>query len=148
MKTKEQKAIDLISKCEGCVLHAYLDTNKIPTIGIGTIRYPNGTKVKIGDVCTKEQAAHYLNDHLSRFVYPSVLKLQAQFNFSDEVFAAMCSLGYNIGSALSGNSILAALASGDLEQLAHAFRKYVKSGGAICPGLENRREIEIKLFNV
>ena len=54
------RGIELIKHFEGIYLNAYLDAAKIPTIGRGTIRYPNGKKVQIGDTCTVEQADEYL----------------------------------------------------------------------------------------
>jgi GH24 family phage-related lysozyme (muramidase) len=38
--------LDLIKKFEGLELDAYLDPVGVPTIGYGTIRYPDGRKVK------------------------------------------------------------------------------------------------------
>src|SRR5580704_2450802 len=59
------------SCCENCVipndvlgqtlrLVAYLDPVQIPTIGYGTIQYPNGRKVALGDSITEEQAEAFL----------------------------------------------------------------------------------------
>ena len=59
-KTTAYRGIELIKHFEGLYLSAYLDAAKIPTIGRGTIRYPNGKKVQMGDVCTVEQADEYL----------------------------------------------------------------------------------------
>lgn len=44
---------------EGLELKAYLDSNKIPTIGIGTTIYPNGKEVKMGETCTIDQAKEW-----------------------------------------------------------------------------------------
>jgi lysozyme len=137
----------LIKQCEGLKLNAYYDTNNVPTIGIGTTRYPNGVAVKIGDTCTFEQSYQYLDSHLNKFIFPAVDNLQQKYEFDDYVYAAMCSLSYNVGSALAGESILAALKDGCKNELGTAFRKYINSGGEPCQGLINRREIEIKFFN-
>jgi len=146
MTDKYQNTCELISQCEGLKLKAYkCSANKV-TIGCGTICYPNGLPVKITDTCTKEQAFAWLNDHLKRFIYPVVERLQVQHKFNDSIFSALCSLAYNIGAALSGRSILAALKSSDIEQLAAAFRKYILVDGLPSNGLKNRREIEIKYF--
>ncbi len=45
-----QNCLDLIKKWEGFRANAYLDPVGIPTIGYGTIRYPNGQKVQMGDI--------------------------------------------------------------------------------------------------
>lgn len=149
--TPQQMTIDLLIKLEGMHLKAYLDSVKIPTIGIGTIRKPDGTPIKMGDVCTEQQAYDWCNAHLAKYVFPGVSNLHRQYNFSDQVYAALSSLGYNIGSALSGTSILAALKSGNIDQLSAAFRLYTKEtvNGVkrVNQGLDNRRIIEIKYFN-
>lgn len=62
-----QKGLDLIKKFEGLRLWAYLDPAGIPTIGYGTIRYPNGQKVKLGDEITEQQAEAYLLNERSKF---------------------------------------------------------------------------------
>ncbi|MFM7716173.1 MAG: lysozyme, partial [Microcystis sp.] len=45
-----QICLDLIKKWEGFRANAYLDPVGIPTIGYGTIRYPNGQPVELGDI--------------------------------------------------------------------------------------------------
>lgn len=147
--TKQQMAIELIEQCEGCKLEAYLDSRGIPTIGIGTIYYPAGKHVKLGDICTLEQAQEWLNHHLEHYVY-SVVDTVAN-DAPDRVWAALCSLDYNIGSALHGQSVLLALRHKNWTELATAFRKYNKQRNehdelVFCQGLANRREIEIKFF--
>ncbi len=61
------KGIDLIKSFEGYYANAYLCPANVPTIGWGTIRYPNGQKVKMGDKCTIEQATTYLINDLKGF---------------------------------------------------------------------------------
>src|SRR5437868_827293 len=59
----------LTTSCEGLELTAYPDpgTGKEPyTIGYGTTVYPDGTKVKLGDTCSKAQAVEYLRNDMSR----------------------------------------------------------------------------------
>lgn len=136
----------LVKSCEGCKLTAYQDSVGIWTIGIGTIKYPDGTSVQEGDTCTESQAFEYLNHHLENYIFPTVDKLKDKYLFNDKIYAALCSLGYNIGSALHGEHILKALESNDTDELANAFKLYNKAGGVINKGLQNRREIEIKYF--
>ena len=50
------KGVELIKSFEGLFLKAYLCPANVPTIGYGTIRYPDGSKVKLGDVCTEADA--------------------------------------------------------------------------------------------
>jgi lysozyme len=55
-----QNCLNVIMKWEGFYLDAYLDPVGIPTIGYGTIRYPNGVKVRLGDKITKAEAEAFL----------------------------------------------------------------------------------------
>ena len=150
---KKKYAVDLLVKaCEGIRLSAYKDSAGILTIGIGLARhYPDGTEIQQDDTCTEEQAYFWLNYHLEKNVYPYVDKLQAQYQFNDKIYAALCSLAYNVGTgALKGDNIVAALESADLDDLAKAFSEYdkitVKGQKQVCPGLVRRRKIEIKYF--
>ena len=47
---------ELIKKWEGLSLKAYKCPAGVWTIGYGTTFYPDGSKVKEGDTCTKEEA--------------------------------------------------------------------------------------------
>lgn len=51
-----EKGFSIIREAESLELIAYLDTGGVWTIGYGTIKYPNGVRVKKGDVCTRGQA--------------------------------------------------------------------------------------------
>jgi lysozyme len=52
---------DLIKKFEGCKLKAYKCPAGLWTISWGLTFYPDGTKVKEGDVITQQQAEDYFN---------------------------------------------------------------------------------------
>jgi GH24 family phage-related lysozyme (muramidase) len=165
MIQRQLLAVNLIASCEGLRLNAYLDSRGIPTIGFGTIVYPNGVKVKMGDKITSDQAKSYLNDHLEKFVYPAVNKLIGSSVVPDKVYAALCSIAYNNGTGiLLNNSFIAAVGSknwgtfkdnGDgnfsTTGLASVFIQYIKvrnRDGVLvpCDGLINRRVSEIKSF--
>lgn len=50
------KGVDLICGIRGQAFFAYDDGVGVWTIGFGTIKYPNGVRVKKGDTCTLDQA--------------------------------------------------------------------------------------------
>ena len=52
---------DLIKHFEGCKLKAYKCPAGLWTISWGLTFYPDGTKVKEGDVITQQQAEDYFN---------------------------------------------------------------------------------------
>ncbi|ENX59995.1 hypothetical protein F885_02187 [Acinetobacter higginsii] len=62
-----QVGINLITSFEDLVLTAYDDGVGVWMIGFATTVYPNGIKVKKGDVCTMGQAKTYFAHDLKRF---------------------------------------------------------------------------------
>lgn len=139
-------ALDIIKEFEGLYLKAYLDPVGIPTIGWGTIRYPDKSKVKMGDEITKDQASEYLAFEVSGFV-ASVNQL-VQREISNNSFCALVSFCYNLGAgALRKSTLLKKLNGGDdLEIVGLEFGKFVNAGGKPLKGLVRRREAERKLF--
>ena len=139
------KGIDLICEFEGKRLTAYDDGVGIWTIGFGTIKYPNGVRVKKGDTCTLEQAKEYMRYDLIEFehtVNDSVKVLLTQNQFD-----ALVSLAYNIGSnAFKSSTLVKKLNAGDYKGAADQFNVWVNAGGKRMQGLVNRREKEKVLF--
>jgi lysozyme len=80
---------------ESCRLVAYLDSVGVWTIGWGTIRYPDGRKVKKGDTVTQGQADDYFRYDLKRF------ELAVDALTTDTIvqrqFDALVSFTYNVG---------------------------------------------------
>jgi lysozyme len=140
-----QSFYDLIVLFEGLKLQAYKDSANIPTIGIGTIKYPDGTRVKMGDTCTKEQAYQYLNHDLTGFI-ADVNRLAP--NVTQNQFDALVSFQYNTGS-LAGSTLLKRVngAPGDIRE---AFLMWVKAKvngkKVVVQGLVNRRNKEADLY--
>ncbi|MDJ0532783.1 MAG: lysozyme [Xenococcaceae cyanobacterium MO_207.B15] len=62
-----QNCLDLIKKWEGFRSEAYLDPVGIPTIGYGTIRYPDGRKVGLGDTISEQVAEAFLLQDCEKF---------------------------------------------------------------------------------
>lgn len=140
-----QVGVDLISSFEDTKLEAYDDGVGVWTIGIGTTIYPNGVKVKKGDVCTLEQAKSYFANDLNRFE-ASVNNL-VKVPLSQNQFDALVSLVYNIGSGNFGSStLLKKLNVKDYQGAADQFLVWNKGGGKVLKGLVRRREAERALF--
>lgn len=147
-------AIAIIKEFEGVFLHAYLDPVGIPTIGWGTIRYPNGQAVKMGDVITTTQAEEYLMNELNQFVKD--VDMLVKVSITNNMFCALCSFAYNVGSDIDDDKIAEGLGDSTLlsllnagaskEQVAAEFPKWNKGGGKVLPGLVRRRAAEAKLF--
>lgn len=139
-------ALTIIKEFEGIYLNAYLDPVGIPTIGWGTIRYPNGVKVKMGDKITQAQAEEYLRHEMMGFV--ASVKNLIKVPITNNAFCALVSFCYNLGAgALGGSSLLKRLNSGEsLTAIAPEFEKWVHAGGKVLAGLVRRRKAERDLF--
>lgn len=145
MKTTSKVGIDLISSFEDTKLKAYDDGIGVWTIGIGTTIYPNGVKVKKGDVCTLEQAKSYFANDLKRF--EKTVNDSVKVDLIQNQFDALVSLTYNIGStAFKNSTLLKKLNAKDFTGAADQFLVWNKGGGKIMNGLVRRREAERALF--
>ena len=94
--TTSLAGIALIQEFEKCRLKAYLDGGGVWTIGWGTTRYPDGRRVKQGDVCTQAQADAWMRADVASTEY-AVDALTAD-TISQKQFDALVSLTYNIGT--------------------------------------------------
>lgn len=74
----------------------------VPTIGIGTTIYPDGTKVELGDKITRSQADEYLKSDLDKFKTGMMKCVKAPLYQYE--FEAYLSLTYNIGAPAFCNS--------------------------------------------
>jgi len=149
MLPKQKLAVQLIAKWEGCKLEAYLDQGGVATIGIGTITYPNGKKVKIGEKITREQAEDFCNSHLKKFIYP----LLDQYNLPDNVYAALASFCYNCGTKwVQQPDFQECITRQDYTGLSDLVKKFNKVKDrdtgirVVNKGLTNRRNDEVRLM--
>ena len=139
------KGVDLICEFEGKRLVAYDDGVGVWTIGFGTIKYPNGTRVKKGDTCTLEQAKEYMRHDLIEFEHTVNSSVKAPLNQNQ--FDALVSLAYNIGSsAFKSSTLVKKLNTGDYQGASDQFNVWVNAGGKRMQGLANRRDKEKLLF--
>lgn len=140
-----EKGYALIRELEGFKANAYLDTGGVWTIGFGTIKYPNGTRVRKGDTCTRGQAEIWLkNDSawvdacLDRFIKVKV---------SQNQFDALASFVYNIGeTAFVKSTMLTLINQNNMVSAANQFDRWVFDNGKRIQGLVNRRGKEKVLF--
>ena len=139
------KGVDLICEFEGEQLIAYDDGVGIWTIGFGTIKYPDGVRVKKGDTCTLEQAKEYMRHDLIEFEHTVNISVKVPLNQNQ--FDALVSLAYNIGSnAFKSSTLVKELNTGDYQGAADQFNVWVNAGGKRMQGLVNRRAKEKELF--
>ena len=110
------------------------------TIGWGS----TGAHVKPGMTITRDEAETLLRQDLRRF--EECVERECPVA-TDNQFAAMVSLAYNIGVAAFQNSTLARrFNAGDKQGAADEFLRWKYAGGNVLLGLRRRREAERAMF--
>ncbi len=145
MKTSNN-GIEILKEFEGFRNKAYLDTGGVITIGYGSIKYPNGQKIKIGDTITQEKALLMLKLDLLKFeqdVNDYVIP-----NINQNQFDALVCFCYNIGSSgLKKSTLLKKVNTNPNDKsIAKEFEKWKYDNGKIITGLLNRRKKESELY--
>jgi lysozyme len=147
MRKTSKAGIDLIKSFEGLFLKPYLDPIKIPTIGYGIIKYPNGKAVTMADpAITEAQATEYLEHEVSEKA--ANVERMTKVALNDNEFGALVSFAYNVGwQALEKSTLMRLLnASADRVAVADQFLRWDKAGGKVLAGLTRRRQAERSLF--
>ncbi len=160
MRYVNNKALQIIEEFEGLRLTPYLCPAGVWTIGIGTTRYEDGTRVKQDDPqITPERALELLKHDLKELV-------QLLDNFAsarglylgDNKFSALISFMYNVGPGpviQKGKLMHDGLVANDEAKIKRAFLSYTKITKIISkgtskkielPGLVKRRNAEMNLF--
>lgn len=156
--------IELIKEFEGYAealadgrAKAYADPLKgwdVPTIGYGTTRYPDGVKVRKGDIINQRQAEDYLIDHVDKSCRGPLEKIPTWQRMNSNQQAALYSFAYNLGSYFyrgdNFESITRVCDSPDRWKdhrwIAAQFVKYRNPGTSVEEGLRRRRLAEADLF--
>jgi lysozyme len=119
----------------------------VPTIGYGATYYQDGTKVKLGQTITREQANQMLKDHLKEFE-GSVLGLLNKTKVNQNQFDALVSFCFNLGAGnLAKSQLLRFIkANPNDPKIAAEFLKWNRAGGEVVTGLVRRRKKEAQLY--
>ncbi|NER81923.1 MAG: lysozyme [Leptolyngbya sp. SIO1D8] len=159
-----RSGVELIKEFEGYAkelpdgrAEAYADPIhgwQVPTIGYGTTVYPDGSKVKQGDVITREQAEEYLIDHIEHSTRSVLEQIPTWGKMNDNQRGAIYSFAYNLGAAFYGNSGFQSITRvcdspelwKDKAWITEQFVKYRNPGTFAEAGLRRRREAEADLF--
>lgn len=147
MRKVNKACVDLIKSFEGLFLKPYLCPAGVPTIGYGTIKYPNGKDVTLKDSqVTEAQAEEYLKFEIEEKAC-GVEKL-VSVPLSENEFGALVSFAYNLGLGNLKKSTLLKLlnSNSDKAKVADEFLKWNKAGGKELAGLTRRRQAERSLF--
>lgn len=141
--------LDLIKKWEGLELKAYPDpgTKAEPyTIGYGSTRYADGSKVKLGDVITMQEAERLLSIDLERRL--SAIRPWLPVTINQNQIDAVLSFVYNCGiGAFEKSTMRKKIWRNPNDPTIRAeFMRWVRAGGKVMKGLVNRRKDEADLY--
>lgn len=146
-----QKGLALIREFEGLRLKSYLDSVGVPTIGYGHTK-----NVKLGMVCTTQQAEAWLLEDVETF--EKLVNQNVKVPLTQGQFDALVSIVFNVGPGgrhKSGiikltdgqpSTLLRKLNAKDYAGAADAFLSWKYAGGKVLAGLERRRAAERRLF--
>ncbi|HEY8698821.1 MAG TPA: lysozyme [Rhizomicrobium sp.] len=141
---------DRIKQFEGYSAKPYRDSAGVPTIGWGTIRYPNGKTVTMSDPAIgKDYAEQCLTFEMTQKA--AILASHLEKSATVHQAGAMLSLAYNIGvQAFLGSSVLRQFNAGKINAAAKAFemwdKAHVDGKLVVVAGLLKRRKEEEAMF--
>ncbi len=139
-KKLSQTGINLIKRWEGLRTNAYL----CPA-GVWTIGYGHTKNVRQGMMISHQKAEELLLEDL--LIYEEAIERLVQVPLNQNEFDALVSFTFNVGiGAFSKSSLLQILNTGDYQDAARQFSRWVRGGGQKLPGLVSRRKDEYNLF--
>lgn len=140
-------ALAIIKEFEGLYLKAYRDPVGIPTIGYGTIRYPSGKRVQMGQTCSKKQAEEWLAWEINDVIIEPMTEA-IKVKVTNNQACALISFCYNLGvGAFKKSTLLKRLNRKEPSaRVGDEFNKWVYAGGKKLKGLVRRRKAERELF--
>lgn len=145
IKKVSKKGLDFIIKEEGIVLKPYKCSAGVPTIGIGSTYYEDGSKVKMTDKpITKERAEQLFVNVLKH--YEMCIYTSTRDDINQNQFDALVSLCFNIGThAFKKSTVLKRVNANPYDtNIEPAFLMWKNAGGK--PILLNRRKREYQLY--
>jgi lysozyme len=146
MKSSDN-GIRLIQEFEGLRLTSYLCSAGVATIGYGATYYADGSKVKLGQTITRDQADQLLKDHLKEFE-DSLTGLLNKTKVNQNQFDALVSFCFNLGAGNLAKSQLLRFVKANPKdpKIAAEFAKWNRAGGEVSRGLVRRRKKEAELY--
>lgn len=140
------EGLSLIKTFEGLVLHPYLDSVKVPTIGYGSTYCYCGTKITMDFPTITEPVAEFMLLHNVQ-IYVNAVTSAITHPATQHQFDAMVSLTYNIGvNNFKNSTLVKKFNAGDMMGASQEFLRWVYAGGAVSQGLVVRRAKERAYF--
>jgi lysozyme len=146
IKKVSKNGLDFIAKEEGVVLKPYKCSAGVPTIGIGSTYYEDGTKVKMTDAPITKERAYTLFENVLKH-YEMCVYTCTRDDINQNQFDALVSLAFNIGTNALKKSTLIKRVNKDPKgnDIEAAFLMWKNAGGK--PILLNRRKREYALYS-
>ncbi len=143
-----QVARDLCLVFEGLYLKPYLCPANVPTIGVGSTFYENGTRVSLADPAISRERAMALLEWELNHCLPKVRRLcPALKDWGEQATGAILDFAFNCGTgALQSSTLRKRINADDLDGAKTELMRWVRGGGKVLPGLVKRRAAEIALL--
>lgn len=136
----------LIKEFEGWRSRPYLCPGGKPTIGWGSTRDVDGTRININHHDINEIDGQAMLDRALLTVHRAIGEL-VSVPLTENQFSALASWVYNLGAGnLRHSTLRKKLNMGDFEGAAQEFPRWCYAAGDILPGLVTRRAAEKALF--
>jgi len=145
IKKVSKNGLDFIAQEEGLRLKPYKCSAGVPTIGIGSTYYEDGTKVKMTDAPITKERAYILFENVLKH-YEMCVYTCTRDDINQNQFDALVSLAFNIGTNAIKKSTLIKRVNKDPRgaDIEGAFLMWKNAGGK--PILLNRRKREYALY--
>lgn len=145
IKKTSKFGLDFIAQEEGLRLKPYKCSAGVPTIGIGSTYYEDGTKVKMTDSPITKERAYTLFENVLKH-YEMCVYTCTRDDINQNQFDALVSLAFNIGTNALKKSTLIKRVNKDPKgaDIEGAFLMWKNAGGK--PVLLNRRKREYALY--
>lgn len=143
----DEHGYKLITDFEGLILHPYLDSVKVPTIGYGSTYYLDGRRVTMLDKSITQKEAYNMFKTIADRFSKAVLRGLKQ-PVTQNQFNALTSLAYNIGTgAFLGSTLLKKVnVNPNDPSINFEFKRWNKAGGQVLSGLSKRRNYESEIY--
>ena len=147
-KSAIEVARDLCLVFEGMYLKPYLCPANVPTIGVGSTFYENGTRVTLADPPITRQRAMQLLEHELEACLPKVKRLcPGLVDWGDQSTGAILDFAFNCGTgALQSSTLRRRINADDVDGAKMELMKWVRGGGRVLQGLVKRRAAECSLL--
>lgn len=137
----------LIRRFEGFRSRPYICPAGVPTIGYGSTRLADGSKVSMADAPMAEPAADALMQRDADQFARAVAAISPTLWLNHPAHQAIADFAYNLGTTrYKASTLRRRIDAGDMQGAADELAKWVWGGGRKLPGLIARRSAEADML--